>query len=372
MAMRARKALAATGLGLWIVVPIAAMAFFFQTGAQQQIAPPEETWVPVSAGGALGSTTVDLSLVWSLPSPTVAPAWQGIVQKTHLAAGSPIADGKAIVKIDGIDRLGFVSSVPFARTLAAGDRGEDVSELNRLLGLLKFPHNEGDGFGALTRQGVLSLADAIGAPVQSAFDPGWVIYLAGPGMVAEQVKFTVGAPAPAPGTEIIQPKKLLTAAYLLAPGSTPPAAAAGLNVPGSPEQPAAAPTAVPAVQKFPAPGGASLHVGKQELKLTDTRDAIAPADLHLLEAQLATGATTTTARLDRPSGQNEFSVPAAAMITGSSGSTCVLKSPGGGGPSAVVPVEVIGDAQGRVSVTGDLGIGDRVQTSVKSEDRKCG
>ena len=278
MTMRTRKVLAATGLGLWIVAPLAAMAFFFQAGAQQQIAAPEETWVPVSAGGALGSTTVDLSLAWSLPSPPVAPAWQGIVQKTHLAAGSPIADGKAIVKVDGIDRLGFASSVPFARSLAAGDRGEDVSELNRLLGLLKLQHNEGDRFGALTSQGVLELTDTIGAPAQSSFDPGWVIYLAGPGIVAEQVKFTVGAPAPAQGTEIIQPKKLLTAAYLLAPGSTPPAAAAGMNVSGSPDQPAAAaPTAVPAVQTFPAPGGASLHVGKQELKLNDTRDAIAPA-----------------------------------------------------------------------------------------------
>lgn len=359
-------------LGLWLLAPLAAMVFFFQAGSQQQIAERAETWVPVGTGGAVGSTSVDLSLSWSLPSTPVAPAWQGIVQKTYLTAGTPITDGRTIVRIAGIDRLGYASSIPFGRVLTQGDQGEDVTELNRLLGHLKYPHGAGNEYGTLTGQGVLQLAEKIGAPKTGAFDPAWIIFLASKDMVADQIRFVVGAPAPAAGTVIIQPRSKLTRAVLLAPGTAPPTPDAALGSTGGPDPAAPAPANAPTVQKFTAPGGTTFRVGKQELSLNDAREEVAPKDLPLLEAQLATGAAITTGRLDRPSSPDEVTVPAAAIIMGNSGATCVRKSSDGGQSGSVISVDITGDNGGKATITGDIKAGDRVQVSAKSEDRQCG
>ena len=70
----------------------------------------------------------------AIPGPEIAAgAAHGTLTSVVVKPGDVLADGAVLFQVDGIDRVGFASSIPFFRPIASGTEGADVAELNRLL-----------------------------------------------------------------------------------------------------------------------------------------------------------------------------------------------------------------------------------------------
>ncbi|MCU1441312.1 MAG: hypothetical protein JWP85_2309 [Rhodoglobus sp.] len=345
---RLLRALTLAGAALWLAAPLALVVVLTVQSRTVELTPARPVWATVEANAGQVTEPIDVVLEWQAVSPVVAPAWSGTVQSVGVTAGSTLSSGQPVAVIDGVTRVGYHSQQPFYRPLTQGDGGQDAAALNTLLAQAGFDSGEGDRVTRSTLAGVRSFAAVLGVPNAdelAAFDPSWLVYLPAPVVDVSTVNLVVGAPAPPAGTVIAELDDRLAAARLAASGGD-----------DETERPALA-----------AGEGQQLTVAGVELPLADDRENV--ADLVALRQLVADEAATVSGQLSRPAGDREWVVPAAAVVAGADGVTCVVS----GTPDRLhsVGVVVVGGQLGRAIVTGDLTAGDRVSVKPAAELRRC-
>jgi hypothetical protein len=161
----------------------------------------------------------------ALPGPEVAagPA-RGTITAVGVAPGDTLVDGAVLFQVDGIDRFGFASSIPFYRPISPGTEGPDVVELHRLLALEDIiddlPADPAIATFA-TGQAISRFAGSLGAGRTTTFDPGWVVFLPSPDLIAASVSLKIGQPAPSQGAVIITTPGTVTSARLASGNQEP-------------------------------------------------------------------------------------------------------------------------------------------------------
>lgn len=360
------------GLALWVVLPVGLFLMVAREGGQTRITEPAQTWVPVEQTTSEVARNVGVLMKWESPGVMVAPEWNGIVQRVSTGPGEPLASGNTVATIGGIDRLAIHTPVPFSRQLTQGDTGGEVQQLNQMLADRGLPHSDGESYTAETATGVARFAASLGVPAQerTSFNPAWVVYLPAASTVLDSVELTVAAPAPAAGTVIGTPRAQLVAAEI----STPEAAEAVEREATTEDQGQVNSSSTSSSvrgEPVEAAPGERLLVGSTELAIGRPRHTVADEALDALQAQVVPGSPSTTGRLMRPAGLDEFVVPAAAIFAGDGGRLCVLASPAGDDDAAAVPVSTVGSEDGRTVVTGDLSRDQQVLLAVPGQLRQC-
>lgn len=237
----------------------------------------------------------------ALPGPevTAGPA-RGTITAVRVAPGSTLVDGAVLFQVDGVDRIGFASSLPFYRPISPGTEGPDVAELHRLL-LLKgiiddMPDNPATATFA-TGQAIADFAESLGAGRTTTFDPGWLVFLPAPDLVAASVGLKVGQQAPAQGAVIITTPGRVTAARLVSGNQEP------LNF---------------------APGAEYVAIVDGEAFAIDTStQAIAEADLPRLRSPKETERDGIPAVARRKAPLQALAVPSSAVMTNDRGTLCL-------------------------------------------------
>lgn len=135
--------------------------------------------------------------------------WDGLITELHLAPGDLLVDRQSFGAVDGISRWLAVTDHPFYRSLARGDRGRDVEQLQLLLnrwGYLADLPSDPTVVSWQTIRAIGRLSTDLGSPRARVFDPAWLIWLPSnaPSSRVGQVKVTVGAPAPPTGAVLLQ------------------------------------------------------------------------------------------------------------------------------------------------------------------------
>lgn len=271
-----------------------------------------------------------------IPGPEVAAgAARGTVTAVGVSPGDALADGAVLFQVDGVDRIGFASSIPFYRPIATGVEGPDVAQLHRLLVLKAFldemPEDPEVATFA-TGQAVGDFAESLGAARTTTFDPGWVVFLPAAGLVAETVSLKVGQQAPAQGQVIITTPGTVTAARLVSGNQEP------LNF---------------------APGVEYVAIVDGEEFAVDTAtQSIATADLPRLRAPKETERDGIPALTRRKTPLQALAVPSSAVMTNAGGALCVWLPEGNAYRAATVTVA--GARAGVTNVASGLNPDDRV------------
>ncbi len=252
----------------------------------------------------------------AIPGPEVAAGTaRGTITAVGIAPGGPLADGAVLFQVDGVDRVGFASSIPFYRPIAPGTEGADVAELHRLLvlaGVLAALPADAETATFATGQAVADFAETLGASRTTTFDPAWVVFLPATGLVAESVDLKVGQQAPAQGAVIITSPGTVTAARLTSGNQEP------LNF---------------------APGVEYVAVVDGEEFAVDTAaQSIAEADLPRLRAPTETERDGIPALTKRKTPLQALAVPSSAVMTNDSGELCVWLPAGAAYRPAAVTV----------------------------------
>lgn len=309
----------AVGLGAWAAT--AAVPDPTEAGAQV-----EPVLVPVVAAERRASGAVTLEVRQS-DGRTAPSAASGTVTAT-VPIGAVLDDGAEVARIDDRPVRAMVAAAPLWRTLARGDTGDDVRRLQEYLVATGHLTTAPDGvFGASTARATAAFAREAGLPKgTTTFDPAWVVWVG-----AEP--FEVHAVAAPVGTQVGPGTPLLTG-----------------------------PSAATAVAVAEPQGGLGAELGDvAELVVGEVRvpyvvgsgGVTDPEDVAAVVGALAP-VTSGTGQVQAAEATPVLSVPASAIVTGSSGAVCVYPSasaepvvvvPVGGGASTVQldPAAVPGD-----------------------------
>ena len=261
-----------------------------------------------------GSFAASISLGQSAPEQILA-AQPGMVTwlNTAAVANQPV-DGARLIAVDGRTAYAHVGSIPFYRQLAEGDRGADVSELSALLVRSRLLNTDSpDIFDARTAAAVGRLQASGNWPTTGVFSPGMTLFV--PPRFGLLASFsvglgdTIGAGQPI-GVSEPTPKGVVIAA------------------------------ADPASRVDVGSGPVVLRAADATLVISSVRPR--PNELPKIQTFLATGAATGTVTLVQPpSGAQPVAqyegvtvarevpqvfgaVPASAMYTTRTGTTCVF------------------------------------------------
>lgn len=272
----------------------------------------------------------------AIPGPEVASgAARGTVTSVTVAIGAKLADGEPILQVDGIDRAGFASSIPFYRPISSGAEGQDVAELHRLLvlkgSLDTLPANPRLATFA-TGQAIGDFAEGIGAARTTTFDPAWVVWLPEKDLVAESVKLKVGQQAPAQGTVIITTPGRVTSARLTSTNQEPVTFAPGVEY--------------------------IAIVDGHEFAIDPATQSIAASDLQHLRSPKETERDGIPATTRRKTPLQALAVPSSAVMTNEKGALCIWLPEGK--TYRPVTVTVAGARGGVTNVASGLSADDQV------------
>ena len=266
----------------------------------------------------------------AIPGPEVAAgAARGTVTSVTAKAGDALADGGVLFQVDGVDRVGFASAIPFYRPIVPGDEGADVAELHRLLvirGVLEEPPGEPSVASFATGQVVADFSESIGAERTTTFDPAWVVFLPEADLVVESITLKVGQQAPAQGTVIITTPGRVTSARLVSGNQEP------LNF-------------APGVEYIAVVDG-------EELGIDTATQSITEADLPRLRSPQETERDGIPALTRRKVPLQALAVPSSSVMTNETGTLC-LWLPEGDGYRAVT-VTVAGARGGVTNIASGL------------------
>ena len=237
----------------------------------------------------------------ALPGPEVAAApARGTITAVGVAPGDTLTDGAILFQVDGVDRIGFASSVPFYRPISPGTEGSDVAELHRLLVLKGLVEEQPDDPGTATfasGQAIADFAESLGAGRTTTFDPSWVVFLPSADLVVESVNLKVGQLAPAQGAVIITTPGTVTAARLASGNQEP------LNF---------------------APGVEYIAiVDGEEFTVETATQSIAGTDLPRLRAPGETERDGIPALIRRRTPLQALAIPSSSVMTNAAGTLCV-------------------------------------------------
>jgi hypothetical protein len=237
----------------------------------------------------------------AIPGPEVAagPA-RGTITAVGVAPGDTLTDGAVLFQVDGIDRIGFASSIPFYRPISPGTEGPDVAELHRLLllkGLVEELPDDPETASFATGQAIADFAESLGAGRTTTFDPGWAVFLPAPDLAAATVSLKVGQPAPSQGAVIITTPGTVTSARLASGNQEP------LNF-------------APGVEYI-----AIVH--GEEFAIDTATQSIAEADLPRLRSPKETERDGIPALTRRKTPPQALAVPSSAVMTNEQGTLCL-------------------------------------------------
>lgn len=355
----ATVAAAALGLALWVSAPIASFLWLTDDARGQQLEVEKTVWTPLVASTTGATQSAGIAMSWAPPPQLLAPAWSGVVQRVLVQPGTPVVSGTELFQIDGVTRIAYSSPIPFSRSLAEKDKGEDVEYLNDLLRSQGLRAPSGGTYTAQTSASVAKLAEklGVGATEGIGFDPSWVVYLPQP-LTVSSVSLTVGAPALAQGEPILVGQDSLVGAVVIADGYRET-----LDAQEGPVGPVAE------EDRIVVDATDELSVGSTTLRRSESGSDIAPEDLGTLQGLVAANAKTVPAKILTPPEAGQWSVPPAAIITGESGALCVVSRDSGTVSS--IPVTVVGQDGTNSLVTGDLSAGSDVGLAPAAGDRSC-
>ncbi len=265
----------------------------FQTGLAPLLVPPTPRTITDERQVRIMAT--------ALPGPevTAGPA-RGTITTVGVAPDDTLIDGAVLFQVDGIDRIGFASSIPFYRPISPGTQGPDVVEVHRLLLLKGIIDEQPDDPGTATfatGQAIADFAESLGAGRTTTFDPGWVVFLPTPDLVAAMVSLKIGQSAPAQGAVIITSPGTVTAARLASGNQEP------LNF---------------------APGAEYVAiVDSEEFAIDTATQTIAEADLPRLPSPKETERDGIPALARRKVPLQALAVPSSAVMTNDRGALCL-------------------------------------------------
>lgn len=145
-------------------------------------APPATTAPGFALVGAVeGEVAQDLTVAVSLTWPqqgAVTTRAAGVVTRLDSGSGSTVDQGTVLFRVDERPVVVAVGEVPAYRDLGAGDRGEDVAQVQRMLAHLGHLRGEPTGrFGAATTSAVRAWQRALGVPVTGTVGLADVVFL---------------------------------------------------------------------------------------------------------------------------------------------------------------------------------------------------
>lgn len=205
-----RKVLSWIVVALLIAVPLAGVGVFSWVQAQdpETLAPkPVAVLQQPTTISDDGETEATITAALKTGLTVTAPAWQGgVVTRVDIAPGAVVSTGTALLAIDGVTRIAAATSSPFYRTLAVGDKGEDVKSLEttlKTMGLFKGTANQ--TYDEATAAAVNKLGQRLGVAGEptGAFDPLWMVWLPAEGIAAQTVDVAVNQAAPTQGSPIL-------------------------------------------------------------------------------------------------------------------------------------------------------------------------
>jgi hypothetical protein len=299
--MKTRGILTAAVLGLIVLGPVIAVVLAHRSDGSDSFAVHS---APVASPGTPRTVTDERQLrivAAAIPGPQIAagPA-RGTVTSVTVKPGGTLADGAVLFQADGVDRVGFASSIPFYRPISANAEAADVAELHRLLvlkGALKsMPANPRVATFA-TGQAIGDFAESIGAARTTTFDPGWVVWLPEPNLVVETIALKVGQPAPAQGSVIITTPGRVTSAKLASANQEPLTFATGVEY--------------------------VAIVDGQEFAIDTATQSIAAAGLPRLRSPKETERDGIPATTRRKTPLQALAVPSSAVMTNEQGALCL-------------------------------------------------
>lgn len=280
----------------------------FQTGLAPLLVPPTPRTITDERQVRIMAT--------ALPGPevTAGPA-RGTITTVGVAPDDTLIDGAVLFQVDGIDRIGFASSIPFYRPISPGTQGPDVVEVHRLLLLKGIIDEQPDDPGTATfatGQAIADFAESLGAGRTTTFDPGWVVFLPTPDLVAAMVSLKIGQSAPAQGAVIITSPGTVTAARLASGNQEP------LNF---------------------APGVEYIAiVDGEEFTVETATQSIAATDLARLRAPGETERDGIPALIRRRTPLQALAIPSSSVMTNAAGTLCVWLAEGGVYRAAAVTI----------------------------------
>lgn len=318
----------------WLAVPATGLVWIVSQARSDLDQPPKALWVPASAASADLTKPAVIVPDWAAPVPLLAPAWDGLVEQSLVTPGDSVTTATPIAVVGGVTRLAVQTPAPFGRSLSSGSKGSDVAALNAVLRQLGQPSTDGDTFGTDTRTGVRQLAAKLGAGEVTTFDPSWFIYLPVGSATVGSVDLTVAAPAPSAGTPVLAFTPVLVSAVVV-----PPEAVVEPDSAGSDTATPTGPVRLDDGRLFTdlAPDN-TLIVGGVVAGSVGQDGAISGDTLAAVAGQLPPGTRLLAATLSTPLPAGAVTVPAATVVTGADGTTCVLVRDGSG--QRAVPVVV--------------------------------
>jgi hypothetical protein len=260
---------------------------------------------------------------------------RGTITGVVLQPGVVMEQSAVLFQVDGIDRVGFASSIPFYRPIASSADGADVSELHRLLvlsGVLAAAPANPRLATFATGQAIGDFAESIGAPRTTTFDPAWVVFLPASGLVAEAVNLKVGQQAPAQGTVIITTPGRATSARLASANQEPLTFAPGVEY--------------------------IAIVDGVEFAIDTATQSIADADLPRLRSPKETERDGIPALTRRKTPLQALAVPSSAVMTNEKGTLCLWLPDGKA--YRPVTVTVAGARGGVTNIASGLGASQQV------------
>jgi hypothetical protein len=277
------------------------------------------------------------------------------------AAGQVIRPGQSLYQVDGLPVALLDGATPAYRTLAEGDRGRDVAQLNadlvRLGDATRAEIGPGsDQYTAATATAAARLQAALGLAPTGALTLGTVVFEPGPIRVAS---VDAGlATAAAPGRVILRATSTTPQVVVGVDASQQAEVRTGDKVTVTLPDNASTPGTISSVGTAASAASASSSSGDSSATVpVYVSLARRPAAGELDQAPVQVTITAQTV-------PDALAVPVTALLATASGGYAV-EAVSGGGRHLLVPVTlgIFDDAAGLVQVTGDLHAGERIVTA---------
>lgn len=369
--MKLKKSLLTFGVIFWVLAPLLGVYILNSEIKAQSFTAPITSWAPVQSAGAEQVSGVEIALQWSTKSELKAPAWDGgIVQEVHVATGQTIVSPTLITTVNGIQRYAYTPLVPFYRTIALADTGEDVKALNQLLTDFGYPTKVGNNATPATIAGVKKLAKRIGAnPESEAFDPSWMIYLPNPITISSS-HLTAGATVPAQGEEILTGEPEILFAKLVKPGTistTNSSFTQSEQAFNSQTQSEPTELEIPEESLVFLTAEQRLVISENPIQLNDDKNTIHPDNFAELKKMVNTGATSIKADIYSPQDPNNWVIPTNSILTSQDRTTCVVVN----NLQTVKPVTVIRTDLNQSNVSADFEPSDKLLLIPAEKVKNC-
>jgi peptidoglycan hydrolase-like protein with peptidoglycan-binding domain len=196
------------------------------TAPRELRAATEVTTAPVGREDLTDERTVKISLHRSTAPPLVV-GLAGRVTANSCRPGRVLISGRAVARINNIPLIALATPTPLYRSLARGQRGDDVTALQRELRRLRYPVRITGSYDSRTTVAVRRLQQAAGVErPDGRVDVGRILWLPGPAVVADSCELIQGGYASV-GQTYAKARAQLTAVVV---ESIPPNTVAGDRV----------------------------------------------------------------------------------------------------------------------------------------------